>query len=139
MDTETGPMLAGLLTRPNGGGPTSPEAAPSQPTEEDLLALLQSLGLGTIPERNALLEQQMAQAHAVRQGGRAERRTSPMGAILGGLGDVAGALGGTLQENDATQQMLGNFGKQDQGRAAAGQLDQLEYQRALAEALRKGQ
>lgn len=75
--------LAALLNDPN----TPPEL------------IEQLLGLGVLDEKDALLQQQMAMAEALRQPGR--QRSTPTGALLGGLGDVVGNLAGTYMQQKA--------------------------------------
>jgi uncharacterized small protein (DUF1192 family) len=80
-------------------------------------ALQQLLGLGTLDERDALLQQQMQQAEALRRGSGKEYSTGA-GAALGGLGDMVRAVRGRMMDKDATTKREELLGKKDAGRNA---------------------
>lgn len=81
--------------------------------------LEQLLGMGTLDERGALLQQQQAQAEALRQKpGMAMGHVSPWGAALAGLGDVANQVRGGVQGQAAGQGLESLLGKKDAGRGA---------------------
>lgn len=93
----------------------------------------QLLGLGAIDEEQALLQQQMALAEQLRQGGGGSYST-PLGAALGGLGDVVGGTAGAFQQKGIGGEMQANVGRRVEGRDAYAQamIDALRRQRADA-------
>lgn len=83
----------------------------------DPALLSQVLGLGGIDQRQAALQRQMQTAQALRQGS-GRRATTPLGAILSGVADAGGAIGGSVIEERAARQMA-ELGKQrETGRQA---------------------
>ena len=64
--------------------------------------LQQLLGLSTIDDEDALLQQQMGMAEALRQP--AQRHSTPLGAALGGLGEVVSNVGASLRGNELMKQ-----------------------------------
>lgn len=88
---------------------------------EELLAqlspeeLAQLLGLGTMDERSALLQQQLAQAEALRQGG-GQKYSTGLGAALGGLGDVVNNVAGSMKAQKVNDQLLGLADEKDKRR-----------------------
>lgn len=84
----------------------------SQMTPEELE---QIFGMGTLDERGALLNQQMAQAEALRQSSGKQYSTG-LGAALGGLGDVTRMVGGTMDMNRLQKEQEALLGKKDAGR-----------------------
>lgn len=77
--------------------------------------LQQILGLGTMDERGALLQQQMAQAEALRQPSGRQYSTG-WGAALGGLGDAAKFIAGSRQMDKTQAGLEELLGKKDAGR-----------------------
>lgn len=75
----------------------------------------QLLGMGTLDERGALLQQQMAQAEALRQPSGKQYSTG-LGAALGGLGDVTRMIGGTMDMGRLQKEQEALLGKKDAGR-----------------------
>lgn len=92
-------------------------------TSEELRQLLQ---LGTAPDQQQLLQQQLMQAQALRGGG--QPHTTPMGALLGGIANAGGELAAGMREKDVMQQMRDLQGQQVDAR-----------QLLLAKILRRGQ
>lgn len=84
----------------------------SQFSPEELAELI---GLGTLDERGALLQDQMAQAQALRQP-QAGHHTTGMGAALGGLGDVVRGFAGARQTTALGAQQAELLGQKDKGR-----------------------
>lgn len=84
----------------------------SQMSPEELEQLL---NLGTMDERGALLQQQMAQAEALRQPSGRQYSTG-LGAALGGIGDLTRQIAGTRQMDTLRQQQEALLGKKDAGR-----------------------
>lgn len=86
-------------------------------SQMDPETLKQLLGMGTLDERGQLLQQQMAQAEALRQpqGG---NYSSVGGAIGGGIGDVLRGLGGGLAQAGLGEQQQALLGQKDMGRNA---------------------
>lgn len=99
----------------------------SQLSPEDLEQLF---GLGTLDERGDLLSQQMAMAEALRRPS-GQQHTTPIGAALGGIADVAGAWGGSLAEQKLQGQQADLLKQKDAGRKA--------YAEAIARFLRNKQ
>ncbi|WFG54196.1 hypothetical protein Mx9_p89 [Myxococcus phage Mx9] len=83
-----------------------------QMTPEELEQLI---GLGTLDERQSLLDKQMAQAEALMQQG-GGRYSTPLGAALGGLAGVGQSVMGTKQQQDAMEQQRAILGQKDVGR-----------------------
>lgn len=79
--------------------------------------LEQMLGLGTLDEEDALLAQQMEQAQALRKGS-GKQFSTPVGALLGGLGDVINSGMGAQQANQLMGQRKDLLGKKTSGRKA---------------------
>jgi hypothetical protein len=77
--------------------------------------LKQLLGLGTLDERDELLQQQMLQAQALGQPNRTQHSTA-LGAALGGLGNVAGAIGGGIGNAQSMAGREALLGQKDAGR-----------------------
>lgn len=75
----------------------------------------QLLGMGTLDERGALLQQQMAQAEALRQPSGKQYSTG-LGAALGGMGDLARTIGGTMDMSRLQKEQEALLGKKDAGR-----------------------
>jgi hypothetical protein len=75
----------------------------------------QLLGMGTLDERQAMLEQQMAQAQALRQPSDS-RHVTGLGAALGGLTDGLRYVQGTREMEALRAQQEGLLGKKDAGR-----------------------
>lgn len=88
------------------------EALMQQMSPEELEQLI---SLGSVDDRQKALLQQMAQAEALGQMG-GERYSTPLGAALGGIGDVARGFAsqGRLKDLQAQQQDL--LSQQDDGR-----------------------
>jgi hypothetical protein len=84
----------------------------SQMTPEELEELL---ALGTLDERGGLLQQQMAQAEALRQPSGRQHSTG-LGAALGGIGDLTKFIGGTRQMDDLRAKQEALMGQKDAGR-----------------------
>lgn len=84
----------------------------SQMSPEELEQLL---GMGTLDERGAMLNQQMAQAEALRQPS-GQQHSTGWGAALGGVGDMARQIAGTRQMDALRQQQEALLGKKDAGR-----------------------
>lgn len=88
---------------------------------EELLAqlspeeLAQLLGLGTMDERSQLLQQQLAQAEALRSGPQQHHSTG-LGAALGGLGDVVKNVAGSMKAQKLNDQMAGLADEKDKRR-----------------------
>lgn len=91
----------------------------------------QLLGLGVIDEEQALLQQQMAMADALRQGS-GQQYTSPFAAAVGGLGDVVGNISGAVKQEGLMDDLQANVGRRVEGRDAftQAQIDALRRQRA---------
>lgn len=92
--------------------------------DEQLAALLSSatpeeleqlFGMGTLDERGGLLDQQLAQAMALRQGG-GRQHTTGAGAALGGIGDVLNGVRSFQQEQQIRGQQQDLLGQKDAGR-----------------------
>ncbi|HET9554349.1 MAG TPA: hypothetical protein VFP50_15410 [Anaeromyxobacteraceae bacterium] len=62
------------------------------------------LSLGTAPDRERLLQQQLLQAQALRSE-EGQRHATPMGALFGGIANVARSAIGAAKEKDLNQQM----------------------------------
>lgn len=77
--------------------------------------LEQLLGLGTLDERGGMLQQQMAQAEALRQPS-GQQYSTGWGAALGGVGDLTRQIAGTRQMDALRQQQEAILGKKDAGR-----------------------
>lgn len=93
----------------------------------------QLLGLGVIDEEQALLQQQMAMADALRQGS-GQQYTSPFAAAVGGLGDVVGNISGAVKQKGLMDDLQANVGRRVEGRDAfvQAQIDELRKRRAAA-------
>ena len=89
--------------------------------------LKQLLGLGTLDEQGQLLQQQMAQAQALRRPS-GTQYTAPVAAGLGGLADVLNSVNGTIQTHQARSGQEALLKQKDEGRGL--------YAKAIAEALR---
>lgn len=72
------------------------------------------INLGTLDERAALLQQQLARAEALRQPG--PRHSTPMGAAVGGIGDIFNAIQSAMQQRDIQRQQQELLGQKDAGR-----------------------
>lgn len=97
--------------------------APSSDLElEALLAsmspeeLAELMGMGTLDERAALLEQQMAQAQALRQPS-GERHITGAGGAFGGLNDAVKNVWGAYQQKQLQDQQAALLDQKDQGRS----------------------
>jgi hypothetical protein len=66
--------------------------------------LRQLLTLGVAPEKQQMLQQQMMQAEALRQGS-GQQHSSPLGALFGGVADAGGALLGGVRQHQLRDQM----------------------------------
>lgn len=77
--------------------------------------LQQLLGMGTLDEKGGALEQQMAQALALRQGGGRQYSTGA-GAALGAVGDVLNGVRSHQQEGELKKQQEALLGQKDAGR-----------------------
>lgn len=75
------------------------------------------MGMGTLDERGALLQQQMAQAEALRQPSGRQYSTG-LGAALGGIGDFARQVAGTRGMDKAQGDLAALLDKKDAGRMA---------------------
>ncbi len=93
--------------------------------DEELMQMLQTLspeeiqqlmGMGSLDEQGAQLDQQMAQAQALRQPS-GENYSTATGAIAGGIGDTIRAIGGALQTRKIREQQKALTGKKDAGRS----------------------
>lgn len=111
-------------------------AAPPSPQGEDFLTMLSSLPPEQLQamfepyqQEQGVLDQQMQLAQQLRQPGR--QHSSPIGALLGGLSDATGNVGGAVlqQRGLDAQGALGSRTQKD----ATGRMD------ALIGALRKRQ
>lgn len=91
-------------------------------------ALEQLLGLGTLDERGGLLQQQLAQAEALRQP-RQQQHSTGGGAIGHGIGNLFRGIHGTIQGGQAQAGMQDLMGQKDAGRSA--------YVRAISDYLRR--
>ena len=76
----------------------------------------QLLAMGTLDERQAMLDRQMQQAELLKQGSGKQYSTG-MGAALGGLADVIRAGQGQYQMQQAQTGMEDLLGQKDAGRA----------------------
>lgn len=88
------------------------DALLSQLSPEEIAELM---GMGTLDERGSLLDQQLAQAQALRQPQSGPHSTG-MGAALGGLGDAVRSFSGGIQELGLRDQQRGLLNQKDQGR-----------------------
>ena len=86
----------------------------SQLTPEELH---QFLSLGTAPDRQKMLQQQLLQAQALRSAPQAEHST-PMGALLGGIAGAGNELIGGMREQQLNGQMGDLLGGQVDARQA---------------------
>lgn len=77
--------------------------------------LEQLMGLGTLDEQGALLEQQQAQAQGLLRGGNAQRTTG-IGAALSGLGDAVGAGVGAYRQGKLNEQQKALVDQKQTGR-----------------------
>lgn len=91
--------------------------------------------MGTLDERNGLLEQQMAMADALRQQQPLNRKTAT-GQIGAGLGNILGALGGGIRAHQLQGEQEGLLDKKDSGRLMAGNARFSGTRNFLADALR---
>lgn len=90
-------------------------------------ALQKMLGLGTVDDQQALLQQQMAMAEALRQPD--QRNYGSVGGNIGaGIGNALGAFAGGMQQRDLMGQQRGLIDQRQGGREA--------YAKALADALK---
>lgn len=78
---------------------------------EELRQLLQ---LGTVPDQQQQLQQQLLRAQALRGGG--QRHSTPLGALLGGVAGAGGELAAGLREHQLEKQMAALPGQQVDGR-----------------------
>lgn len=83
----------------------------------DPALLSQVLGLGGIDQRQTALQRQMQTAQALRQGS-GRRATTPLGAILSGVADAGGAIGGSIMEERAAKQTEALGKQRETGRQA---------------------
>lgn len=79
--------------------------------------LEQLIGLGTLDEQQALLEQQMQQAQALRGSGMAQGHRTGVGAGLAGLGDVLNGVRGGLDAQRLQGEMGGLLEQKKKGRS----------------------
>lgn len=77
--------------------------------------LAEMMGLGTMDERSARLEQQMAMADALAQPSSVQRSTG-WGAALQGIGDIGGAIMGGLRGSEARKQQQALLDEKDRRR-----------------------
>ncbi|NBD11833.1 hypothetical protein [Corallococcus silvisoli] len=75
----------------------------------------QLMGMGTLDDRAAMLEQQMAQAEALRSGDNREHYSAAAGA-LSGLSNAANNVYGTYMQKQALEQQRQLLNQKDQGR-----------------------
>lgn len=93
--------------------------------DNDLIAnlspeeLQQLMGMTTLDERGGVIQDQIAQALAMRQPVSGQHSTG-MGAALGGLGDVLGNIGGGIQNKMLRGEQQGNLAKKDAGNSLYG-------------------
>lgn len=92
--------------------PNNPYAALAQ---MDPAVLDELMRLGTLDERNALLEQQIAQAQALRQPDNAQHY-SALGGVLGGLNSAIGNIYGTYKTEKAAAEQQNLLKQKDAGR-----------------------
>lgn len=91
----------------------------------------QLLAMGTLDERQAMLNRQMQQAELLKQGSGKQYSTGA-GAALGGLADVIRAGQGQYMGQQAQTGMEGLLNQKDEGRKAFGDLMQ-QYARQRAQ------
>ncbi len=91
--------------------------------------LQKMLGLGSMDERGDLIQQQMAQAMALRKPSQVQHSTG-MGAAFGGLADVINGATGTYQMGQLQKQQGALLDQKDAGRG--------DYVKAMTDALRGG-
>jgi hypothetical protein len=84
----------------------------SQMTPEELEQLL---GMGTLDERGGLLQQQMMQAEALRKPS-GQQYSTGLGAALGGMGDLARTIGGTMDMGRLQKEQEALLSQKDAGR-----------------------
>jgi hypothetical protein len=89
----------------------------SQFTDEELAQLF---GAGTLDERGALLNQQMMQAEALRKPS-GQQHSTGLGAALGGMGDLARTIGGTMDMSRLQKEQEALLGQKDKLRQTYGQ------------------
>jgi hypothetical protein len=96
----------------------------------------QLMGMGTLDERSALVQQQLSQAEGLRAKSGAEWAQGPgasgLSAALGGLGGLANSIAGTVQGGRASEELQGLLGKKDAGRNLYAQLLRRQGQGAPA-------
>jgi hypothetical protein len=97
-----------------------PQAAPTpnQQMQDPLY------GLGSLDDRDNQLQQQLAQAHALRKSNMASQHSTGLGSALGGLGDIFNNVSGAIDEHNIEEGRKAIYDKQDKGRAALDQQNQ---------------
>lgn len=91
-------------------------------------AFKKHVGMGTLDERGALLEQQLKQAQALRQP-QGKEYSTVAGNLLGGMGDIFRGVAGGMKESQLQERQLALLGQKDEGR--------LKYDQTYMEELRK--
>ncbi len=128
--------------------PMSPMQQPADPSPQgedsySLEQLLQFLtpervqsmsGMAGLQDKNAMLQQQLAQAEALRQP-RGERHSEGLGAALGGVGDILRQIKGQMQESSLNDEMKANLAGIQKGRDVSWAAKMAEM-KARADALR---